>query len=58
MEQLEDRSNSGMYLAVAASGDWKSFSTWAHGLAVPDISDKKSGLLKHLARRNVVTTGA
>jgi hypothetical protein len=47
-----------MYLKQPVIGGWQACSRWANGLAVPDVTDKKSGLLKHLARRNAVTTGA
>ncbi len=37
---------------------WQAHCRWVNGLPVPDVSDKKSGLLKHLVARNGSTAGA
>jgi hypothetical protein len=47
-----------MYLKLANVGGRQANCRQGSSLAVPDITDKKSGLLKHLARRNGLTTGA
>ena len=35
----------------AKCADWQSLCKWLNGLAVPDVSDKKRGLIKHFEKR-------
>lgn len=35
----------------AKRDDWQSHVTWHQGIAIPDVTDKKAGLIKHLQKR-------